>query len=95
MSIKDFAKELGISERALSKYESGKIIPTFNTALPIAIKLGIPIDEYDPQYQPPKKKTEEEELNDEIIQLFSSLSMKSKMKALAYIQGLKDNEESL
>ena len=94
MSIKEFAKELGMSERTLSKYESGKIIPTFNTALPIAIKLGIPIDEYDPQSQPMTKKTEDEELIEEIIRLISSLSLKSKAKAIAYIQGLKDNEDN-
>ena len=94
MSVKDFARMLEISERALAKYESGKIIPTFNTAVPIAIKLGIPIDEYDPQSTQPQRKTEDEKLIEEIAQMIPSLSLVSKAKALAYIQGLKDNEDN-
>ena len=65
------------------------IIPGINVALPIAIQLGISIDQYDPmENQKPKND------NEEILRLFSQLSSRSKVKALAYLQVLKDNEDS-
>lgn len=89
MSTAEFAKHIGITEEALEKYETGAAIPGINVALPIAIQLGISIDQYDPmENQKPKND------NEEILRLFSQLSSRSKVKALAYLQGLKDNEDN-
>jgi transcriptional regulator with XRE-family HTH domain len=89
MGKAEFAKHIGITEEALEKYETGAAIPGINVALPIAIQLGISIDQYDPmESQKPKND------NEEILRLFSQLSSRSKVKALAYLQGLKDNEDN-
>lgn len=40
------------------------------------------------------QKSEDEKLNEEIFRLFSSLSHGSKLRVLAYAQGLKDSEET-
>lgn len=89
MEKAEFAKHIGITEEALEKYETGAVIPGINVALPIAIQLGISIDQYDPmENQKPKND------NEEILRLFSQLSSRSKVKALAYLQGLKDNEDN-
>lgn len=85
----EFARSIGITEEALDKYETGAAIPGINVALPIAIQLGIPIDQYDPMEG--RKPDEDEE---EIIRVFKGLSSRSKAKAIAYIQGLKDNEDN-
>ena len=91
-SIKQFSAEIGISERALAKYERGEVIPTFNTALPIAIQLGISIDEYDPRYGK-QKLGEPNAIDAEIIRLFSGLSLDGKKKAIDYIHLLLMSEE--
>lgn len=94
MSTAQFAEYIGISEDALARYESGSSIPSINVAMSIAIQLGISPEQYDPIYIAQKQKSEDEKLNEEIIRLFSSLSHSSKLRALAYIQGLKDSEET-
>ena len=87
MSPSDFAAYIGISEDALARYESGSSIPSINVALPIAVQLGISIDQYDPMVKPKVS-----DLDKEIIHLLSTLSQEKKLMALAYIQGMKDTE---
>lgn len=92
-SIRDFAKEIGISERMLAKYERGEIIPTANSAFLISSQLGISVDEYDPVYIRMEKNKENEKLNAEIIQLLSGLSTDGKRQAVDYIQYLLARED--
>lgn len=92
-SIRDFAKEIGISERMLAKYERGEIIPTANSAFLISSQLGISVDEYDPVYIRMEKNKENEKLNAEIIQLLSGLSPDGKRQAVDYIQYLLARED--
>ena len=92
-TIEKMAKELGTSPDLLKLYESGERIPNFSTAVIWAVQLGIPINAYDPQYKSSCHEPIAEELDMEIIRLLSSLSDSSRIKALAYLQGLKDNED--
>ena len=92
-SIRDFAKEIGISERMLAKYERGDIIPTLNSAFLISSQIGIPFDEYDPHHIRMEKNKENEKLNAEIIKLLSGLSDSHQKQVRDYIRFLADQEE--
>lgn len=92
-SIREFSKEIGMSERMLAKYERGEIIPTAETAIPLAISLGIPIDEYDPVYIRDQGQKEKDKLNAEIIKLLSGLSEKNQKQVRDYIRFLANQEE--
>lgn len=95
LSLEDMAKKLNTSASLLRLYESGELIPKFSVAVIWALQLGIPISAYDPQYVTNgDEKQASEELDLEIIRLLGSLSDSSRMKALAYLQGLKDNEDN-
>lgn len=91
-SIRDFAKEIGISERMLAKYERGDIIPTLNSAFMISSQIGIPFDEYDPYHIRMAKNKENEKLNAEIIKLLSGLSESHQKQVRDYIRFLADQE---
>lgn len=45
LSQKDLANILGVSQSAISKYETGVALPSLNTARKIASALGCTIDE--------------------------------------------------
>lgn len=92
-SIREFAKEIGMSERMLAKYERGEIIPTAETAIPLAISLGIPIDEYDPVYIRDQEQKEKDKLNTEIVNLLTGLSEKNQKQVRDYIRFLATQEE--
>ena len=94
-SIEQMAKELDTSPDVLSAYEKGDLIPKFSTAIIWAVQLGIPISAYDPQLlDKHAHDSDESKLDMEIIRILGSLSEKSRMKALAYLQGLKDSEDN-
>lgn len=93
-SIREFANEIGISERMLAKYERGEIIPTASTAFLIAAQVGIPIDEYDPVYIRAKEKTESEMLNEEIMTSLNLLSTKNQKQVRDYIRFLAMQESN-
>lgn len=93
-SLEKMAAELGTSPDILRAYERGERIPKFATAVIWAIQLGIPLNAYDSQLLDSRQESESDKLDLEIIRLIGSLSEKSRAKALAYIQGLKDNEDN-
>ena len=93
-SIRDFAKQIGISERMLAKYERGEIIPTYQSALPIAILLNIPMEEYDPVYTQLSEQKKSKRLSKEIIQLLPNLSEKKQQQILDYIRFLATQESN-
>lgn len=85
LSLEEMADRLGTTPEILYSYESGERIPRFSTAIIWAVQLGIPIDEYDPQYEDAVEKTNAA-LNAEIIRLLSRLSPDGKRKAIDYVQ---------
>ena len=89
MTRAEFAKEIGLTEETLERYENGTVIPGINVALPIMFQLGISSEEYDPVAKMPQETQDKQ-----IIRLLSGLSDLSKAKALAYIQGLIDSEDN-
>lgn len=95
LTLEKMAEELGTTPDILHSYEEGERIPKFSTAVIWAIQLGIPLSSYDPIWI---KKNEEENESDnldmQIIRLIGSLSQRSREKAIAYLQGLKDNEDN-
>ena len=44
-NIKEFSKRLGIDERQYSRYESGAVVPSLESALKIAITLDKSVEE--------------------------------------------------
>ena len=88
MSIREFAKYLGISERMLAKYERGEIIPTWDTAFRITAPLGISLAEYDPTYIGIEERKESDKLNDEIVSLLGNLPKEKRRQILDYIRFL-------
>lgn len=89
MSTDKFAKQIGLSESELLKYESGDAIPSANVAYPIAIQLGISPEEYDPIYNSGQQT--EEELDAEFIQIAKRLSPAQVERTKAYMQGMLDS----
>ena len=88
MTRAEFAKEIGLTEETLERYENGTVIPGINVAFPIMFQLGISAEEYDPVATMPH-----ETQNEQIIRLFSGLSDLQKVRAIAYIQGMLDSED--
>lgn len=89
MNAEDFAKQIGLSESELLKYESGDAIPSANVAYPIAIQLGISPEEYDPLYNSGQQT--EEELDAEFMQIAKRLSPAQVEQAKSYMRGMLDN----
>lgn len=87
MTEDEFSDYIGITKDALERYETGRSIPSINVALPIAIQLGVSIDQYDPM-----GRTQDDATDAEFIRLFSGLSDLQKVRTIAYMQGLKDSE---
>lgn len=91
MNAEEFAKQIGLSESELLKYESGDAIPSANVAYPIAIQLGISPDEYDPLYNSGQQTEAEEEKT--FIDLYRQLSPHQKERTRSYMQGMIDSAE--
>lgn len=92
LNKKEFSASIGITEDALDKYESGTAIPSINVAMPIAIQLGISVDQYDPVYKA-KNDMNGNNLNAEIIKLLSSLSDSGRKQAVDYLRFLSTLED--
>lgn len=93
-SLERMASELGTTPEILKSYEDGERIPKFSSAIVWAVQLGIPLNMYDPREIDKRSESESDKMDLEIIRLIGSLSEKSRTKALAYLQGLKDNEDN-
>lgn len=89
MNAEEFAKQIGLSESELLKYESGYAIPSANVAYPIAISLGISPEEYDPLYNSGQQT--EDDLDAEFIRIAKQLSPAQKEQAKSYMRGMLDN----
>ncbi len=56
LTLEEFARQIGIAQPNLSRYESGRRTPTWSIACRMADALGVSIADFRKQAETPKKK---------------------------------------
>ncbi len=88
----EVARDLGMTQKTYSNYETGTTEPTLSIIMKMAEYFGVSpnfLCEFRPKYSP--KNDIDRELND-LCGKFYSLTPKNRDKLQGYIQGLLDNQ---
>lgn len=88
------AIDLNTTQASICKYELEKSVPDINMLINLAKYFNVTID-YILELTPFRNQTENIDLSkgeEKCLSIFNSLTAEQKMKAIAYMTGLKDNK---
>lgn len=94
LTIREFAKELGVGESAYKKWEYSLAYPSIDDLMKIADFYGVTLDDLfirDDASQPFKELSGTADDTQAIIRLLKTLGPSGKARVLGYMQGLVDS----